>query len=132
MRIFFSTLPVRGSIRPSVLSERSATQRLPAPYAIPNGRDEKAVRLVTLFVAGSIRTTRPRARSVVQIEPAAESTIPACAPTSTFAIGSSGAGAAAAQTAATPAATTPASTSPYFVGLPCIGQPCTKNSATLH
>ena len=39
MRIFFRTLPVRGSIRPSVLIERSATQRLPAPYASPNGRD---------------------------------------------------------------------------------------------
>src|SRR4051794_17625136 len=117
MRIFFRTLPVRGSIRPSVLIERSATQRLPAPYASPNGREANAVLCVTVFVAGSIRTTRPSAKSVDQIDPAAESTMPDCAPTCTVATGASGAGAAAAHTAATPADTSAASASPYFFRL---------------
>src|SRR3954447_11662418 len=120
MRIFLTTLPVRGSIRPSVLIERSATQRLPAPYASPNGRDANAVLWVTVFVAGSIRTTRPRAKSVDQTEPAADSTMPACAPTCTVATGASGAGAAAAQAAVTPAATSAARTSPYLLRLLCI------------
>src|SRR5215208_8523170 len=120
MRIFFRTLPVRGSIRPSVLIERSATQRLPAPYASPNGRDANVVLCVTVFVAGSIRTTRPRARSVDQIDPAAESTMPDCAPTATVATGVRGAGAAAAQTATTPAAASTARAGPYFFRLPCI------------
>src|SRR3954454_14278216 len=105
MRIFLTTLPVRGSIRPSVLIERSATQRLPAPYASPNGRDANAVLWVTVFVAGSMRTTRPLAQPVDQTEPAAGSTIPASVPTCTVATGASGAGAAAAHTAATPADT---------------------------
>ena len=68
--------------------------------------------------AGSMKMER---RDTGQIEPAAESTIPDCAPISTFAIGSSGAGAAAAQTAAKPAATSVATASPYFLRrrLPC-------------
>src|ERR1043165_2393414 len=74
---------------------------------MPNGRVANAIRFDTAFVAGSTRTTRPRTRSDVQTEPAAESTIPDSAPTGTFAIGVTGA--AAPQTAATPAA---AATSP--------------------
>src|SRR4051812_49603931 len=103
MRIFFRTLPVRGSIRPSVLIERSATQRLPAPYASPNGRDANAVLWVTVFVAGSMRTTRPLAKSVVQTEPAAGGTISAPVPTRTVAAGAHRARPAPGDTAATPA-----------------------------
>src|SRR3954464_6951160 len=132
MRIFLRTFPVRGSIRPSTFCDRSATQRLPAPYARPKGLDAKAVLRVTVLVAGSIRTTRPRARSVDQIEPAAEMTIPASAPTCTVATGVSGAGAAAAQTAVTPAATSAASASPYLLRLLFIVQRCSKSSARLH
>src|SRR5580765_8225668 len=121
MRILLSTLPLAGLMRPSVFSERSATQRLPEPYAIANGRVRSEIFLTTVFVTGSIRTTRPRARSVVQIEPPAESTIPDCAPIETFATASSGGGAAAAaQTATTPAATHAEIASPYLAPAPCI------------
>src|SRR5262245_64019413 len=95
MRIRFSSLPVDGLMRPSVLSDRSATQRLPEPYAMPNGRERRVIFFTTLFDAGSIRTTRPRERSVVQIEPPAESTIPDCAQIETIATASRGGGRAA-------------------------------------
>src|SRR5512132_1546024 len=98
-------------MRPSVFSERSATHTLPAPYARPNGRLANGMRRTTAFVVGLTRTTRPSARSVVQIQPDAGSTMPDCAPTDTFAIG---VGAAAAHTAGI-AARAP-STTPYLTG----------------
>src|SRR5256885_2466310 len=101
MRIFLTTRFVAGSTRPRTFSDRSATQRLPAPYAIPNGRVANGMRRTTAFVAGAIRTMRPRTGSVVQTEPAAETTRPDCWPTGTLASGATGA--AAAQTAATAA-----------------------------
>src|SRR6476619_2712645 len=121
MRILLSTFPFPGLMRASVFSERSATQRLPEPYAIAKGRERSVIFFTTVFVAGSIRTTRPRARSVVQIEPPAESTIPDCAPIETFATASRGGGAAEAQTASTPTAATPAQVaSPYLARALCI------------
>src|SRR4029453_12339155 len=91
-------------MRPSEFSERSATHTLPAPYARPNGRLANGMRRTTAFVVGLTRTTRPSARSVVQSQPDAGSTMPDCAPTGTFAIGVSDVVAAEAP-AATQAAT---------------------------
>ena len=110
--IFLTTRFVRGSIRPRTFADRSATQTLPAPYARPNGRVENAMRRETALVAGSIRMTRPESRSDVQTEAAADSTIPDCAPTGIFAIGSTlgDAEAIAAATAAAPSAAASART----------------------
>ncbi len=94
---------MRGLIRPRLFRERSAIQTLPAPYAMPNGRDANGIFLTTAFVPGLIRTTRARTRSDVQTEPAAEMTMPDCGPTETFATVVSGGGAADCATAATPA-----------------------------
>src|SRR5262245_61917018 len=100
---------------------------------MPNGRVAKGTRRTTLFVRGSIRTTRARTRSVVQTEPAAESPVPDCGPTETLAMGATGAGAAEAQTAN--AAASAPDARQYFVMWrlpPTLVQPCSKNTTSLY
>jgi hypothetical protein len=125
-----TTLFVRGLMRARTFSERSATHTLPAPYAIPKGLVEKEILRVTLFEPGSMRTTFPSTKSVVQTEPAAETTIPELAPTSIFTASSP---AADAHVAATTAQSRP-SRSPYFprVSIPdAILQACSTTRTRL-
>src|SRR5438132_13596653 len=81
---------------------------------MPNGRAANGMRRTTAFVPGSIRTTRARRRSELQIEPAADSTMPDSPPTRIVAIGLTRVAADATVVPITAASRSARTATPYF------------------